>query len=285
MDADQLLQVEHVEPRHAVAADVALGRRAPADRRRCRTRVAFAGEDDDAHARVLARVGERVEELLHRLRAEGVAHLRPVDRDARDALAPSGRGCPCTSSPSPTGPTFVVSLQQESRRRRRGTPPALRCERRDPPRNHAEPGVAERSRHGRARCRRTWRRARPRSAARVRRPPPAGRPATPARRCPSRAGSPPGRSRSQARRRRRIWRLASAGSACCVANSGSASQRSTKASIGCDSRKRASSSSAARRASRSWSVASPGEALSRTSRSMSSGISSAAWSARRPPIE
>ena len=46
---------------------------------------ALAGQDDHADARVLARARERVAELDDRLRAEGVADLRPVDRDLRDA--------------------------------------------------------------------------------------------------------------------------------------------------------------------------------------------------------
>ena len=43
-----------------------------------------AGEQHDADARVLARVVERAVELVDRVRTEGVAHLRPVERDAGD---------------------------------------------------------------------------------------------------------------------------------------------------------------------------------------------------------
>jgi hypothetical protein len=83
--ADELLQVEHVEPRHAVATDVPLVAAHPLIAAAAERAIAFAGEDDDTHARVLPRVGERVEELLHRLRTERVVHFRPVDRNARDA--------------------------------------------------------------------------------------------------------------------------------------------------------------------------------------------------------
>src|SRR5690606_571719 len=46
---------------------------------------AVAGEQHDADARILARVVEGAREFVDRLRTEGVAHLRPVERDARDA--------------------------------------------------------------------------------------------------------------------------------------------------------------------------------------------------------
>ena len=48
---------------------------------------ALAGEDDHADRRVLARPLERVGDLDQRLRPEGVADLRPVDRDLGDPVA------------------------------------------------------------------------------------------------------------------------------------------------------------------------------------------------------
>ena len=47
----------------------------------------LAREHDHADRRVLARPLERVRDLDDRLRPERVAHLRPVDRDLRDAVA------------------------------------------------------------------------------------------------------------------------------------------------------------------------------------------------------
>src|SRR3981189_2494750 len=79
--ADLLLQIEHVQARHAVAADVPL--RAPdalvASRAECL--IARAGEDGDAGVRVLAHVLEALLQLEQRLGAEGVADLGPVDGD------------------------------------------------------------------------------------------------------------------------------------------------------------------------------------------------------------
>src|SRR5439155_26570278 len=47
--------------------------------------VARAGEDDHAGFRIFVRVGETRLQLEERLRAEGVAHLGPVDGDLGDA--------------------------------------------------------------------------------------------------------------------------------------------------------------------------------------------------------
>src|SRR5699024_3731225 len=63
-----------------VAADALVAARAERER-------PLAGEDDDADRGVLAGTLERVRELDDGLRPERVAHLRPVDRDLRDAVA------------------------------------------------------------------------------------------------------------------------------------------------------------------------------------------------------
>ena len=49
--------------------------------------VARARQDDHADVVVLPRVLERLDHLVDRQRTEGVAHLRTVDRDGRDAAA------------------------------------------------------------------------------------------------------------------------------------------------------------------------------------------------------
>jgi hypothetical protein len=63
-----------------VAAHALVAARAEGER-------AFAGEHDHADGGVLARPLQRVGDLDDRLRPERVAHLRPVDRDLRDAVA------------------------------------------------------------------------------------------------------------------------------------------------------------------------------------------------------
>ena len=90
--ADEPLQIQHVEPRrpalvlvarraaHALVAAGAKGVLAVRVRPR-------AGQQHDADGRVLARVGEGVNHLEHRFRAERVALVRPVDRHLRDAVA------------------------------------------------------------------------------------------------------------------------------------------------------------------------------------------------------
>ncbi len=86
MIADEVLQIEHVQARHFVFADVAgfaahLLVAAGAERL-----VAGAGEDDDADIEVFAGVDEGVDHLGDGLGAEGVAHVGPVDGDAGDAV-------------------------------------------------------------------------------------------------------------------------------------------------------------------------------------------------------
>ena len=85
--ADLHLQVEHVEVRRSrfvvVAAVVAAHGLVAA---RAEGLVAGAGEDDDADLTVELRAVHRVDQLLDRFRAEGVALVRPVDRDASDAF-------------------------------------------------------------------------------------------------------------------------------------------------------------------------------------------------------
>ena len=84
--ADELLQVEHVQPRHLVLADVAAVPAHALVAARAEGLGPLAGEEHDARRHVLARVRERVDELRDGERAEGVAHLGPVDRDLRDRL-------------------------------------------------------------------------------------------------------------------------------------------------------------------------------------------------------
>ena len=52
----------------------------------------LAGEDDGTDLGIVARQLERVRQLEQRLRPEGVADLRPVDRDLRDPLGVAGPG-------------------------------------------------------------------------------------------------------------------------------------------------------------------------------------------------
>ncbi len=84
--ADLALQIEHVEARHAVVADVAPVAAHALVAAGAEGVGSLAGEDDDADLRVLARGGERVRQLDQRLRPEGVAHLGPVDGDLGDAV-------------------------------------------------------------------------------------------------------------------------------------------------------------------------------------------------------
>ena len=81
-----MLQVEHVEARHAVVADVAAVAAHALVAARAEGVGPGAGQDDDADRRVVARVVERADHLVDRPRPERVAHLGPVDRDLRDAL-------------------------------------------------------------------------------------------------------------------------------------------------------------------------------------------------------
>ena len=89
--ADEFLQIEHVEPGHAVATNVARMTShalVAAGAKRVfpvgvRTR---AGEEHHAHGRIFAGVDERLIHLHDRLGAERVALLRPVDRYLGDAI-------------------------------------------------------------------------------------------------------------------------------------------------------------------------------------------------------
>ena len=91
--ADESLEVQHVEARDvvlahiaAVAADLLVA--AGAERLVLGAPlVVGAREDDDADGRVVARDRERVVELVHGERGEGVAALGPVDGDLGDAIA------------------------------------------------------------------------------------------------------------------------------------------------------------------------------------------------------
>jgi hypothetical protein len=84
---DLHLQVEHIEMVHpllvlvtaVIAAHLLIAARTEG-------LVAGAGEHDDANVRIMMRMGEGIHELAHRAWPEGVAHLRPVDGDAGNAL-------------------------------------------------------------------------------------------------------------------------------------------------------------------------------------------------------
>ena len=47
---------------------------------------AITGEQHNAHGRIAARVIERPVQLIHRVRAESIAHLRPIKGNAHDAI-------------------------------------------------------------------------------------------------------------------------------------------------------------------------------------------------------
>ena len=134
--ADLQVQVAGVEAADALAgdlvvADVAVVAADPLVAAGAERLLAGAGEDDRGDLDVVARPAEGVAELGQRLRAEGVAHLGPVDRDPRDRLgalvedvlvlaggAPLDRGVelaraavrPCAGwarlATMPQGPTF-----------------------------------------------------------------------------------------------------------------------------------------------------------------------------------
>ena len=85
------MQVADVEAADAllgdlVVADVAVVAADPLVAARAERLGAGAGEDDRADLGVVASAGERVAQLGERLRAEGVADLRPVDRDLGDPV-------------------------------------------------------------------------------------------------------------------------------------------------------------------------------------------------------
>ena len=82
--ADQRLQLLD---RHAVgAAALVAARRGRLVAAGAEGAVAGAGQHDDADLLVPAGLQERLDQLLDRVRAEGVHHLRPVDGDGGDAL-------------------------------------------------------------------------------------------------------------------------------------------------------------------------------------------------------
>ena len=96
-EADEPLHLEDVQAAGGSAADLALGYSYPsrpadalvaarAERPAAVFRArAVAGEQHDADARILARIIERAIQLVDGVRSERVAHLRPVERDARDS--------------------------------------------------------------------------------------------------------------------------------------------------------------------------------------------------------
>ncbi|MNT91041.1 hypothetical protein D3C72_2320770 [compost metagenome] len=49
--------------------------------------VAGAGENNGADAVVVAGIGQRFDHLFHRVRPEGITHLRTVNGDFSDAVA------------------------------------------------------------------------------------------------------------------------------------------------------------------------------------------------------
>ena len=84
--ADLDLEVEHVEPADAVVTHVAVVAADPLVAARAERVRPFAGEHDHADVAVVARPLEGVLELEEGLGPEGVAHLRPADRDLGDPL-------------------------------------------------------------------------------------------------------------------------------------------------------------------------------------------------------
>src|SRR5207247_9505868 len=76
----------HCRPRPAAPADrsgfAAHALLAPAAKRL----AALSSQYHHAYGGVLARTRERVDQLHHRLRPEGIANLRAVDRDSSDAF-------------------------------------------------------------------------------------------------------------------------------------------------------------------------------------------------------
>ena len=82
--ADLALQIEDVQPGDAVAADIAAVAAGVLVAAGAEGLVAGAGEQDAADRRVVADAVEGVDHLLDRLRPEGVADPRPVDRHAGD---------------------------------------------------------------------------------------------------------------------------------------------------------------------------------------------------------
>src|SRR5262249_6948196 len=83
---DGALQIERIEPRHAVLADVAA---MPADTlvaTGAERLVACAGENHYADLSVSATQLEGVDQFVERVGPEGIAHLWAVDGDLADAL-------------------------------------------------------------------------------------------------------------------------------------------------------------------------------------------------------
>src|SRR5438093_4443978 len=147
--ADEPLQVEDVEAGDAVRPDVAAASLHALVAARAERLVAGTGEEGDADRWVVADVPERVDELGHGLRPEGVADFRSRDRDARDPgaglvvadvgeLADRGPGdghhgslmsAPrlCGSEPAPVGPASrnpLTSRRNAAGRSRWGAWPA-----------------------------------------------------------------------------------------------------------------------------------------------------------------
>ena len=85
--ADLLLQIEHVQARHAVGPDVALRAADTLVAAGAERLGARSGEDGDAGLGILADVLEALLQLEESLRAEGVADLGAVDGDLRDPVA------------------------------------------------------------------------------------------------------------------------------------------------------------------------------------------------------
>jgi hypothetical protein len=84
--ADLLVHVQDVQARHTIGADVATAPFHVLVTAAAEGLVAFAGQHDHADALVLAGQLHGVDHLLGGLRAEGVVHLRAVDRDLADPL-------------------------------------------------------------------------------------------------------------------------------------------------------------------------------------------------------
>lgn len=84
--ADLALDVEDVQARDAVFADVTGVATHFLIAPGAEGEGTFATEDDDTHVGIFMQHLQRDEHLLHGLRAEGIAHFRPVDGELADAV-------------------------------------------------------------------------------------------------------------------------------------------------------------------------------------------------------
>ena len=82
--ADLFLEIEDIEARHPVATDIARVTTHLLVSSGAEGQIALAGEDDGSHIRILVCHVEGAKHFRYRLRPEGIAHLRAVDRHFGD---------------------------------------------------------------------------------------------------------------------------------------------------------------------------------------------------------